>query len=43
MLNWALLKQPVNWIIVLAMVIIGGVVLRYVLVPFIDTTPNPAE
>lgn len=39
-MNWALLKQPMNWITVLGMVAIGGVVIRYLLTPFIDTHPN---
>ncbi len=34
MLNWAIIKHPVNWIIVLLMTVIGMILLNLVLTPW---------
>lgn len=34
MLNWALLKHPLNWVIVTLMVILGVFLLNVILTPF---------
>jgi hypothetical protein len=34
MLNWALLKHPLNWLTVFLMVFIGGIVLNLALTPW---------
>ena len=39
MLNWSIIKSPINWFIVILMLVIAGFVIDIVAMPFVNSAP----